>query len=64
MQFVFGSKGSEAWTVFAAQATRNHSGLPRLTSLTAEKNSTMIFDNERELRSNFDKQPQDIVSRD
>lgn len=55
------AKVSDAWIHFARTGDPNHPGLPRWAPLTAATNATMVFDNECELRSNFDQSLQDAV---
>ncbi|HEX3985847.1 MAG TPA: carboxylesterase/lipase family protein [Acidobacteriaceae bacterium] len=55
---------SEAWIHFARTGDPNHSGLPHWPALTAATNATMVFDNQCEVRNNFDQKLQDLVSRD
>ena len=55
------AKVSDAWIQFARTGDPNHPGLPHWTPLTAATNATMVFDNESELRNNFDQKLQEAV---
>lgn len=55
------AKVSDAWIQFARTGDPNHPGLPHWTPLTAATNATMVFDNQCELRNNFDQKLQEAV---
>jgi len=45
---------SEAWIAFARKGDPNHPGLPKWPAFTADKGSTMIFDNKCEVKNDPD----------
>jgi para-nitrobenzyl esterase len=55
-------KVSEAWISFAKKGDPNHSGLPPWEPYSAKTGPTMIFDQQCELRSNYDQQLQEMMA--
>jgi para-nitrobenzyl esterase len=53
---------SSAWISFVKTGNPNHAGLPEWPAYTAENGSSMIFDNQAEVRNHHDQALVDLVS--
>ena len=47
-------KVSDAWINFARKGNPGHAGLPNWPAFSKETKPTMVFDNQCELKTNFD----------
>jgi para-nitrobenzyl esterase len=56
------SQMSSAWTSFATNGKLDHSGLPQWPAVTAERESTMIFDTPCQVRHEVEREGRKLIA--
>lgn len=59
--YLLADKMSQSWIDFAKTGNPNHAGLPKWDAYSAEKGTTLFFDNKCEIRYNHDKELLDLM---
>ena len=60
--YVLADKMSQSWINFAKTGNPNHAGLPKWDAYTAEKGTTMFFDNKCSIRYHHDEELMKVVA--